>query len=92
MPLVQGIGWNLVVFGWRFWNRGTKFGGRTVGSKVRRWWWGVNNWELPKEAKTMPPSGVEDVRIGPRQVVLEFDERFTDVRVSCDAVLRGSIR
>lgn len=37
------------MFGWRHWNRGTKFRGRGVGAKVRKWWWGVNNWKLPEE-------------------------------------------
>lgn len=65
MPLAQGIGWNLLVFGWRYWNRGTKFSGQSLGSRVRRWWWEVNNWELPKEATSMPASRAEDVRHGP---------------------------
>lgn len=88
MPLVQGVGFNLVLFGWRWWNRGVKFNGMGVGgmlnsfaeslvfrvedwgrergmgvmsgrgyvgltldiAKVRRWWWGVNNWKLPERA------------------------------------------
>jgi Autophagy receptor ATG43 len=62
MPLVQGIGWNLALFGWRYWNRGAKLGGQSLGSRVRRWWWEVNNWELPKEAKRDFASEVEDVR------------------------------
>jgi Autophagy receptor ATG43 len=62
MPLAQGIGWNLAVFGWRYWNRGAKFTGQTLGSRVRKWWWEVNNWELPKEAKRTLANEVEDVR------------------------------
>ncbi|WPH03378.1 Hypothetical protein R9X50_00625700 [Acrodontium crateriforme] len=50
MPLVQGLTWTLVVAGWRHWNAATKFGGRSVGAKVRRWWWGVNNWKIPDES------------------------------------------
>jgi hypothetical protein len=46
-PLAQGIAWNLIMFGWRHWNRGSKFQGRTWGAKVRKWWWGVNNWKIP---------------------------------------------
>ncbi len=65
MPLAQGLGWNLALFGWRFWNRGTKFGGQTLGSRVRRWWWDVNNWEPPKEAQRTFASDVEDVRHSP---------------------------
>ena len=51
LPLMQGILWNLVMHGWRFWNRGAKFRGRSVGAKIRRWWWEVNNWQAPKDAK-----------------------------------------
>lgn len=50
LPLTQGILWNLAMFGWRHWNRGTKFKGQTVGARVRKWWWGVNNWKLPEDA------------------------------------------
>ncbi|KAK3117862.1 hypothetical protein LTR53_000412 [Teratosphaeriaceae sp. CCFEE 6253] len=47
MPLVQGMAWTLVVSGWRHWNVSTKFTGQTAGAKIRRWWWGVNNWTVP---------------------------------------------
>lgn len=40
MPLIQGMTWTLIVSGWRYFNRGTKFSGQTVGAKIRRWWWG----------------------------------------------------
>ncbi|KAK6368165.1 uncharacterized protein PV06_09542 [Exophiala oligosperma] len=49
LPLFQGVAWNLIMFGWRHWNRGTKFQGQTLGAKVRKWWWGVNNWKIPAE-------------------------------------------
>lgn len=62
MPLTQGIIWNLALFGWRTWNRGAKLSGQSIGSRVRRWWWDVNNWELPKEATRDVVSEVEDVR------------------------------
>ncbi|KAK4545273.1 hypothetical protein LTR36_003453 [Oleoguttula mirabilis] len=51
MPLVQGMAWTLIVSGWGFFNRGTQFSGQTVGAKIRRWWWGVNNWKVPDNAK-----------------------------------------
>lgn len=51
MPLVQGIAWTLIVSGWRFFNRSTKFSGQTVGAKIRRWWWGVNNWTIPTNSR-----------------------------------------
>jgi hypothetical protein len=25
--------------------------GEGVGAKIRRWWWNVNKWDLPKDAK-----------------------------------------
>ena len=52
MPLVQGLAWTLVVAGWRHWNASAQFSGRTVGAKIRRWWWGVNNWKIPDESKS----------------------------------------
>lgn len=45
------MAWTLVVSGWRFFNRDTKLAGQTVGARVRRWWWGVNNWAVPDNAK-----------------------------------------
>ncbi|RMD43113.1 hypothetical protein DV735_g2071, partial [Chaetothyriales sp. CBS 134920] len=50
LPLAQGVLWNLVMFGWRYSNRASKFSGQSVGAKVRKWWWGLNNWKLPAEA------------------------------------------
>ena len=50
LPLTQGVLWNLVMFGWRHWNRGSKFQGKSLGAKVRKWWWEVNDWKQP-EAK-----------------------------------------
>ncbi|EXJ83820.1 hypothetical protein A1O1_07447 [Capronia coronata CBS 617.96] len=47
LPLVQGIVWNMLMMGWRHWNRGSKFQGRTLGARLRKWWWGVNNWKMP---------------------------------------------
>ncbi len=52
MPLVQGIAWTLAVAGWKHWNRAATFSGHTVGAKIRRWWWNVNNWQLPKLSGT----------------------------------------
>ncbi|KAK5090819.1 hypothetical protein LTR05_000996 [Lithohypha guttulata] len=49
LPLVQGIGYHLLISGWRYWNRGSKFAGESLGAKVRKWWWGVNNWTMPRE-------------------------------------------
>ena len=49
LPLVQGTLWTLVLSGWRHWNRGAAFTGQSAGARLRKWWWKVNNWELPKE-------------------------------------------
>lgn len=45
----QGLIWTLALSGWRHLNRSSKFSGRGVGARLRRWWWGVNNWKLPME-------------------------------------------
>ncbi|OJJ87178.1 DUF1770 domain-containing protein [Aspergillus glaucus CBS 516.65] len=47
LPLVQGTLWTLALSGWRYWNRNASLSGRTLGSRVRRWWYEVNNWKLP---------------------------------------------
>lgn len=49
MPLIQGVAWTLIVAGWRHWNANAKFSGQTIGARIRRWWWGVNNWEIPAD-------------------------------------------
>lgn len=51
MPLVQGMVWTLAVAGWRHLNKASHFSGQSVGARLRRWWWDVNNWKLP-ETKT----------------------------------------
>jgi hypothetical protein len=50
LPLAQGILWNLAMFGWRFWNRDVKFKGEGLGARIRKWWWGVNNWKVPSQS------------------------------------------
>lgn len=47
MPLLQGTLWTLLVCGFRYSNRAATMNGQTVGAKIRRWWWGVNNWKVP---------------------------------------------
>lgn len=51
MPLVQGVMWTLVVAGWRSWNRAATMQGSSIGARVRRWWWSVNNWHVPGQKK-----------------------------------------
>jgi hypothetical protein len=64
LPLIQGTVWTLALSGWRFWNRNASLSGHTLGSRIRRWWYGVNNWKLPAVGWTKDPklaSQVEDV-------------------------------
>ncbi|KAF2466357.1 DUF1770-domain-containing protein [Lindgomyces ingoldianus] len=51
MCFAQGVLWTLILNGWRHWNRSSKFNGRSVGARIRRWWWGVNKWAIPAEKK-----------------------------------------
>lgn len=61
MPLVQGMAWTLIVSGWRFWNRSSQFSGQRLGAKIRRWWWGVNNWKIPEHGQgTLQDQGVAE--------------------------------
>lgn len=46
-PFLQGTIWTLALIGWRHWNRSASLSGQTLGSRIRRWWYGVNNWRLP---------------------------------------------
>lgn len=58
MPLTQGMIWRLAVFGWRKWNTSTSFHGQGAGAKVRRWWWGVNNWKMPDQRGAAAQQGL----------------------------------
>jgi hypothetical protein len=62
LPLVQGVGWSLVVFGWRHWNRASQFSGATLGGRIRKWWWGVNNWQLPDSKHAQSQRLASDVK------------------------------
>jgi len=46
-PLIQGTLWTLALVGWRHWNQTARIGGNTLGVRIRRWWYQINNWELP---------------------------------------------
>jgi len=46
LPLIQGMVWSLALHGWRYWNRSAKLSGNSAGARVRRWWYGVNNWAI----------------------------------------------
>ncbi|ATY60603.1 hypothetical protein A9K55_006219 [Cordyceps militaris] len=51
MPLAQGLIYNLVLCGWQEWNRNAKLHGDTAGARVRRWWYGINNWTVPSDGQ-----------------------------------------
>ncbi|KAF2861352.1 DUF1770-domain-containing protein [Piedraia hortae CBS 480.64] len=50
-PLIQGMAWSLMILGWHHLNRESQFSGQSMGAKVRRWWWGVNNWAVPAKLR-----------------------------------------
>lgn len=68
MPLIQGMAWTLIVSGWRYFNRSTKFSGQSIGAKIRRWWWETNGWKVPQGSGTLRDRGmaekVEDYVVG----------------------------
>ncbi|KAJ5536354.1 hypothetical protein N7513_009540 [Penicillium frequentans] len=49
-----GTVWTLALSGWKFWNRNASLSGQTVGSRIRRWWYDVNNWKLPPKWTKSP--------------------------------------
>ncbi|KAI0024921.1 hypothetical protein F4780DRAFT_775401 [Xylariomycetidae sp. FL0641] len=49
MPFAQGVLYNLALCGWQHWNRNAQMSGNSAGARLRRWWYGVNNWPLPGE-------------------------------------------
>lgn len=59
LPLVQGLAWTLALSGWRHWNKQWSFTGKGIGIRIRRWWWGVNNWEIPGENVAVKRGGEE---------------------------------
>ncbi|KAK7949723.1 hypothetical protein PG996_000311 [Apiospora saccharicola] len=53
MPLAQGVLYNLALAGWQYWNKSAQLSGSSAGARVRRWWYGVNNWKIPGEKKRL---------------------------------------
>lgn len=51
LPLAQGIGYHLLISGWRYMNRGSQFAGVGLGARVRKWWWSVNGWKVPGDGR-----------------------------------------
>ncbi|KKA26922.1 hypothetical protein TD95_004893 [Thielaviopsis punctulata] len=47
MPMLQGVVYNLLLCGWQHWNKSAQIHGTSLGARVRRWWYGVNNWVIP---------------------------------------------
>ncbi|PFH58655.1 hypothetical protein XA68_13401 [Ophiocordyceps unilateralis] len=47
MPLAQGLIYNLLLNGWQYSRRNARFHGTSSGARLRRWWYGVNNWSIP---------------------------------------------
>ncbi|KAH7109849.1 hypothetical protein B0J11DRAFT_544763 [Dendryphion nanum] len=72
MCFAQGVLWTLILSGWRHSNRESKFSGKSVGARLRRWWWGVNKWALPDEKK-----GLRNTRLAKN--VSEVSSAFLNV-------------
>ncbi|KAL7937697.1 hypothetical protein V8C35DRAFT_293274 [Trichoderma chlorosporum] len=51
MPLAQGVLLNLALVGWQHWNKNARVHGDSIGIRLRRWWYDVNNWKLPPPNK-----------------------------------------
>ncbi|KAK0622921.1 hypothetical protein B0T14DRAFT_514778 [Immersiella caudata] len=49
MPFMQGVLYNLAICGWQYWNKNAQVHGSSIGARVRRWWYGVNNWKIPPQ-------------------------------------------
>ncbi|KAM7204970.1 Fungal protein of unknown function (DUF1770) domain containing protein [Rhypophila sp. PSN 637] len=53
MPFAQGVLYNLAICGWQFWNRNARVHGSSLGARLRRWWYGVNNWPIPPPGSSL---------------------------------------
>ncbi|KAF2736315.1 DUF1770-domain-containing protein [Polyplosphaeria fusca] len=51
MCFAQGLVYSLLISGWKHWNRSSKFHGRNIGARIRRWWWDVNKWAYPNDGR-----------------------------------------
>ena len=74
LPLGQGMLWTLALSGWRYWNRSSQLQGATLGARLRRWWWNVNNWDVPgpshEEKRTA--QDIKDVRVSMDPSIWDF--------------------
>ena len=67
LPLVQGTIWTLALSGWRYWNRTAAVGGKTLGGRIRAWWWGVNDWRVPESVRPEQKLAAEVQEVSPLQ-------------------------
>lgn len=67
LPLVQGTLWTLALSGWRFWNRTAAVGGKTLGGRIRAWWWGVNEWKVHESVTPEPKFAANVQEVSPLQ-------------------------
>lgn len=67
LPLVQGTLWTLALAGWRYWNRGAAMQGNSLGTRIRRWWYRVNNWEIPPPPSQQRQWGSSGAKVGLRR-------------------------
>src|SRR5690606_23832811 len=64
LPLVQGTLWTLALAGWRHWNRGAAMQGNSLGTRIRRWWYRVNNWEIPSASPQKQKQWGSSAKVG----------------------------
>ncbi|KAL9107814.1 MAG: hypothetical protein Q9227_007329 [Pyrenula ochraceoflavens] len=81
LPLLQGTLYSLALHGWRHWNRGVKFRGEGIGARIRKWWWGVNNWEVPSTSRSGIGAGGEWAGFIPNLSDEKIAERVEDFYV-----------
>ena len=64
VPLLQGTLWTLLLVGWKSYNKGVQMVGSSYGARIRRWWWGVNDWKIPPAGRntgTVNARNIEEV-------------------------------
>ncbi|KAL1995289.1 hypothetical protein VTN49DRAFT_1476 [Thermomyces lanuginosus] len=72
LPLVQGTLWTLALAGWRHWNRGAAMQGNSLGTRIRRWWYRVNNWEIPSASPQKQKQWGSSAKVGLGREVRDF--------------------
>ncbi|KAF2659988.1 DUF1770-domain-containing protein [Lophiostoma macrostomum CBS 122681] len=69
----QGLVYTLLLCGWKHWNREAQFSGHSVGARLRRWWWGVNDWKLPTPKK----GGLKNTNLA-KNVTEYYEDQFSN--------------